>query len=192
MVEITLPIVLQILQTAGILVGIVYYITIMRNSQRNQELTLKAQEQAVETRQAQLFMQLYNAYLTKDFLADFARVSYIFQYENLEDWMKKYSSFVNLADYSTWARIGRFLDGAGILVKKNLIDMNLVDELLREPILYSWENMKKWVYEIREEMKTPEVWANFEYLYNEVRKRHPKTTSFDDLPSTRVVPRPEN
>ncbi len=59
MVEITLPLVLQILQTAGILVGIIYYITIMRNTQktrelslRAQELTLKAQEQAKETRQA--------------------------------------------------------------------------------------------------------------------------------------------
>jgi hypothetical protein len=44
MVEITLPIVLQILQTVGILVGIVYYITIMRNSQRTRELSLQAQE----------------------------------------------------------------------------------------------------------------------------------------------------
>jgi hypothetical protein len=30
-----------------------------RNSQRNRELTLKAQEQALETRQTQLFMQIY-------------------------------------------------------------------------------------------------------------------------------------
>ena len=53
MVDITLPIVLQIVQTAGILVGIVYYIAIMRNNQRTQQMQL-------ETRQAQLFMQLYN------------------------------------------------------------------------------------------------------------------------------------
>jgi hypothetical protein len=65
MVEITLPIVLQIVQTVGILVGIVYYITIMRSQQRtrelaleSQELTRKAQEQTLETRQTQLFMQI--------------------------------------------------------------------------------------------------------------------------------------
>jgi hypothetical protein len=52
MVEITLPIVLQLLQTAGLLVGIVYYITIMRNSQRTQQMQL-------ETRQVQLFMQMH-------------------------------------------------------------------------------------------------------------------------------------
>jgi len=60
MVEITLPIILQILQTIGILVGIVYYITIMRNTQRTRELSLNAQEQALETRQAQMFLQMLN------------------------------------------------------------------------------------------------------------------------------------
>jgi hypothetical protein len=84
MFELTLPIVLQILQTAGILVGIAYYLVIMRNSQktreltlRNQELTLqsqelsrKAQEQAVETRQAQLFMSIFNSWTTKENLKD--------------------------------------------------------------------------------------------------------------------------
>jgi hypothetical protein len=57
MVEITLPIMLQILQTAGILVGIAYYLVIMRNSQKTRELALNAQEKALETRQAQLFIQ---------------------------------------------------------------------------------------------------------------------------------------
>jgi uncharacterized membrane-anchored protein YhcB (DUF1043 family) len=51
--------VLSTLQTIALVVGIAYYLFIMRNSQRNQELTLKAQEQALETRQTQLFMQIY-------------------------------------------------------------------------------------------------------------------------------------
>ena len=59
MVEFTLPIVLQIVQTVGILVGIIYYITIMRNQQRTRELALTAQEHATETRQTEIFMRLY-------------------------------------------------------------------------------------------------------------------------------------
>ena len=38
MMEITLPIVLQILQTLGILVGIIYYLSIMRSNQRTNKL----------------------------------------------------------------------------------------------------------------------------------------------------------
>ena len=58
MVEVTLPIVLQMVQTIALIVGIIYYLTIMRNQQRTRELALKAQEHATETRQTQIFMQL--------------------------------------------------------------------------------------------------------------------------------------
>jgi hypothetical protein len=40
MVEVTIPIVLQVIQTVGILVGIIYYITIMRSNQKTQQLQL--------------------------------------------------------------------------------------------------------------------------------------------------------
>ncbi|MCX6655794.1 MAG: hypothetical protein NTY03_11860, partial [Candidatus Bathyarchaeota archaeon] len=50
----------------GVLVAAVFYILNLRISQKNQELSLKTQElalksqdQTLETRQAQLFMQLY-------------------------------------------------------------------------------------------------------------------------------------
>jgi hypothetical protein len=60
MAEITYQMVLSTIQTVGLLVGIFYYITTMRNAQKtrelalkSQELTRKAQEHAVETRQIQ-------------------------------------------------------------------------------------------------------------------------------------------
>jgi DNA/RNA endonuclease G (NUC1) len=54
MIEMTLPVVLQIIQTAALIVGIVYYLTIMRNQQ-------KAQKTAEETRKIQLLMQVYQS-----------------------------------------------------------------------------------------------------------------------------------
>ena len=65
---------LSTLQTAGILVGIFYYLMVLRNQQknqemslRNQELTLKSQALATETRQAQLFMQLFDRWSDPSF-----------------------------------------------------------------------------------------------------------------------------
>ena len=181
---VTLQMVRDVVAIFGVIAGFTYYVLTVRNSQRTQR-------QQLETRQAQLFMQLYSLYDTKDFMEDYAKVSYIFQYEDLADWQQKYGVHTNLPAYASWARIGRYFDGVGILVKKNMIDVNLVTELLREPVIYSWENMRPWVYEMRDEMDTPEVWENFEYLYEEVRKRHPQTTPYEDLPSTKVVARPE-
>jgi hypothetical protein len=158
----------------GVFMAAVYYVLTLRTNQTNIRHTL-------ETRQAQLFMQLYSVYDTRDFLEDYGKVAYLMEYENLADWEKKYGALKNMSDYTSWARVGRFFDGAGILVKKKLIDIDLVTELLREIIIYSWEKMWPWVVEIREFMNTPEVWENFEYLYDEVRKRHPSTIRHGEM-----------
>ena len=59
MVEITYQMVMSTIQTVSLVVGIIYYITIMRSQQRTREFALNAQEQALETRQTQIFMQIY-------------------------------------------------------------------------------------------------------------------------------------
>ena len=71
MAEITYQMVLSTIQTIALVVGIVYYLTIMRNAQKTRELTLqsqeltrKAQEQSLETREAQLFMQFNSPVLS--------------------------------------------------------------------------------------------------------------------------------
>ena len=50
--QVTFQTIFQFLQTLGILVGVFYYVMTLRYNRRNQELQL-------ETRQAQLFMQVY-------------------------------------------------------------------------------------------------------------------------------------
>ena len=81
MVDVSYQMVLSTLQTIALIVGIFYYLTIMRNQQKtrelslqaqeltleSQELTRKAQEQAVETRQAALFMSIYETFRTPEF-----------------------------------------------------------------------------------------------------------------------------
>ena len=49
----------------------------MRNSQRTQELARKAQEQAVETRQAQLLMNLYETYSSLNFRRQLNTIWYL-------------------------------------------------------------------------------------------------------------------
>ena len=62
MVEITYQMVLSTIQTASLVVGIVYYITIMRNTQRTRELTLKAQEETERARQRDMIIQRSQTY----------------------------------------------------------------------------------------------------------------------------------
>ena len=62
MAEITYQMVLSTLQTVALVVGIIYYITIMRNQQKTRELTLKAQEEVEKSRKRELILQRFQSY----------------------------------------------------------------------------------------------------------------------------------
>jgi len=157
----------------GVLVAALYYIYNVRTNQKTARTTL-------ETRQTQLFMQLFAQYDNRDFMIDYAKIAYEMEYENLTDWLKKYGPNEAREYYASWTRVGRFFDGVGILVRKGLIDVDLVIEELRELILFSWDKMRPWVIEVRAEMKSPHTWENFEYLAEEARGRHGEVISASD------------
>ena len=169
MVELTT--LLGLTQTIAIIIGVIIAVAELRHMRQTRDTEL-------ETRQAQLFTQLFSIYDTRDFLEDYIKATWVFEYEDLSDWEKKYGPSSDIAAHASWLRVGRFFDGVGILLKKNLIDVNLVTELLREPIVYSWEKMRPWVIEARQ-VYNPEIWENFEYLYGEVRIR---TSGRESLP----------
>jgi len=170
----TIQMVSQIAGALGVCIAAIYYIINLKNNQKNMKTTL-------ETRQTQLFMQLFAQYNTKDFMNDFGRVAYQMEYKNLADWQEKYSPMNNLDYWASWSRVGRFFDGVGILVKSGLIDVDLVVEELRELNLYSWDKMSSWVYEIRSVMKSESTWENFEFLAVEARKKHSGVVSLDEV-----------
>ncbi|HUS78799.1 MAG TPA: hypothetical protein VM050_09070 [Patescibacteria group bacterium] len=188
MVEITLSIVLQIVQTIALIIGIVYYITIMRNTQRTrelslraQELTLKAQEQAKETRQAQLLMQIYEAYRDAEFRL-LAEEIINQEWTDYVDFWEKYGAIKNPVAWSRWGSVAAFFNGVGVLLKKELIDIDLVEELISnqafvlwmrmEPILAGWrENVAGVRFGEQASSKKYEPYSGFVYLIKELKKR---------------------
>ena len=162
MVEITLPIILQIVQTVGILVGIAYYLIIMRNSQRNQGLVLRAQEQAVETRQAQLGMQLLNRWSTPDLLK-----SRVFYQNNDFSSFEEYRELWQNPETEMLLRLwGCYCEGIGVLVRENYLDIKIVAGLMGGVVKSDWEKIREHTYRIREITKFPRSWIEWEYLYN--------------------------
>ncbi len=158
----------------GVMVGVVYYIFSVRDTKKSMKTNL-------ETRQAQLFIQLFSHYNTREFVEDYMIVIST-EYSGLEDWYKRYFNKEGEASlFPAWIRVGRFFDGAGILVKKRLIDVELANELLRELVIQSWEAMKLWVYDSRKGTKNEAVWRNFEYLYEEVKKTQPDMITRDEI-----------
>jgi len=177
--------VLSTLQTVGLFVGIVYYLIIMRNSQRTRELTLqsqeltrKAQEQALETRQAQLFMYMYDHWSDPEFINHWDEIQR-WEWTDYDDFSERYGSEVNPERYISFSTIARFFEGVGVLVKRKLVDPTLVDDLMSGNVLRFWEKFGEPMIKIRQ-VRTdyPQYYEHVEYLYSVIKpiveSQHPE------------------
>jgi hypothetical protein len=83
-------------------------------------------------------------------------------------------------DFSTYKReyglseineVGWFFEGVGVLLRRKLINIALVDDLFSSPIKISWEKIKPIAEGERKQFGRPQIWEWFEYLYDEMKKR---------------------
>ncbi len=161
---------LQIVQTIGILVGIVYYITIMRSQQRTREYALNAQEHALETRQTQVFMQIYQQLNSEESYRTYMELMNLEIMDN-EEYLKKYDSSVNPAHFAKRASIWYSYNTIGELLRMGIVEPELLHRLTLGPlVIMMWEKWEHIIRETREREKLPDVWEGFEYLYKEMKK----------------------
>src|SRR4030042_548777 len=114
-------------------------------------------------RQTDLVMRLYSTFGSKEFQDAWTRIESI-EFKNYDEYMRKCGS----GDY---VQCATFFEGIGVLLQKKLIDLNLVDALFSEPLKHAYERMKPIIEGNREQFHSQREFENFEYLYNEMRKR---------------------
>ncbi len=149
-----------------------YYINTLRNTQRNQELALKAQEQALETRQVQMFMNLYQQTFQPSFISAW-RSFMGMEWSNYEE----FNAMGSDSAMAMW-QVSVFFEGLGVIVKENVLHIRLVAELLLEMTRYYWEKMMPVIEMGRKVGEGRPYWyRGSEYLYNELMKyqeEHPE------------------
>jgi hypothetical protein len=161
-----------VVTAASVSVAAIYYAFTLRINMKNQELglrtqelALKAQQQTLETRQAQLFVQLYSQYYNKDFVAAINKLNKM-EYKSYDEFWEKYG---NVESAQVWDLLSHYFEGAGVLVRKGLIDSSLVSDLVSEEFDY-WEWVRPFVMEYRVRTNHPKTCENQEYLYDLLKK----------------------
>jgi hypothetical protein len=158
------------LQTIGILltgltvsIAAIYYTLTLRYTRRNQELQL-------ETRQAQLFMQIYDRFVSREFQLDWRAFLWKYEWDNYDDFMEQTYGVENIEVSSNISSIFHYFEGVGVLVEEGLIDVNLVAKLLSASVIQCWEKVEPYVREQRERFGLPRIFDKTEYLYNEMKR----------------------
>ena len=149
----------------SVIVGVMNSILSSRRAEKNDEQTL-------ETRQAQLYMQIYNRWNSRDLVNAYVHTRYVYQWRDFEDFMSKYHTLTNPEASTNLTMMAYFFEGLGVLVKKGLIDISLIEDLFSQRIIWYWENIAATtVEELRKFTDDPTQYDHIEYLYHEMKHR---------------------
>jgi hypothetical protein len=149
--------------SASIVIAVVYYILQIQHQRRMREIE-------IETRQAQLFMDVFNHFITKEMMRDENEVLFQWKWEDFKDFWEKYGPETNNEAFSKWDSVETYIKGVGVLVKRKLIDPDLVKDLMGTGIILHWEKFGSVIKEIRRRY-WPHAYEWYEDLYNEMKKR---------------------
>lgn len=130
------------------------------------------------TRRAEIWMHLYETFRSKEFARDYCEILYHHSWKNFDDWSEKYGP-KNLEALSLWVSVPAYFEGVGVLIRRKMIDIALVDDMLSSEILLLWEKIEPIVKEQRTRMNRPQLFEWFEYLYKQMKRREHKLSSAD-------------
>jgi len=150
-----IPSITGIVAAVGVIVGVVFTVMELRN--------------LIKQRQTDLLMRLHLAFSTKETVE--AALKYMStEYKDYDDFVEKYGSPLAEGPVQTvFLMMGMFFEGIGILLKRKLVDPDLVNDLFAVEML--WLKWKLLAEGLRKQTGNPHFAEWFEYLYNEMKKR---------------------
>ena len=165
MADITYQMVLSTLQTAGLLVGIFYYITTLRNAEKNRmiDMVSRRAEQANNFDYQMMVRRVGRASL---------------EWNTPEEYYEKYNTEITPEFSVSRAIIQNNLNHWGFLFKEGIIGEEFIDRLYHPwHVINFWETYGVLLLQEREESGVPALFSDFEFLYDAMKKRHPHLSS---------------
>jgi len=145
-----IPSISGIVAALGVIIGVAFTVLQLRD--------------LVETRQTDLVNSLYSSVRTKEYLEAWEKFSTREITTDFLEYRKKYG-FIELNIVLT------LLDQAGVLLRRKLIDVGLVQDFFGPTVVEIWEKYKPLFEEEERRLGRPHIYQAVEYLYNEMKKR---------------------
>ena len=168
------------IQTIGVIVaafsfvvGVANNILTSRRDSRNRELTLKNQELTLETRQAQMFMNIYDKNSSIEFSKAWEKVVFT-PWSTFEEYSKLWED----PEFNDAAMlVVNTYEGIGVLVKEGLLDIKFIALLMSGKVRGYFEKIKPILEDGRKSMDFSRWASETEFLYDELMrylKKHPE------------------
>jgi len=146
--------------SASIVIGVVYYILQIQHQKR--------------MRQTDLLMRIYSTFGSEEFWTALTR-TFNLDFKDYDEFVKKYYStttgFVDSPEIIGMSIVNVMFEEIGVLLNRKLIDLGLVDDLFGYVAIPLWEKIRPAIEGMRKQFQSPRSLQQFEYLYNEMKKR---------------------
>jgi hypothetical protein len=99
------------------------------------------------------------------------------QFDTPQEFIEKYGPKTNSKIYEDFLQVFGLMEGLGVLVRENLINIRIVAHSSYGDVKYVWEKYEPVVKWLREYYSWPRYSVEFEYLYNVMEKyaeKHPE------------------
>jgi hypothetical protein len=144
-----------IVASAGVLIGVIYYI-----------IDIKGQS---KIRQTDLVMRLYATFSSTEFQDAWAKVrNSAIDLERADD-IYDFDKKVGLREVN---QVCLFFEGIGILLQRKLLDTRMVEDLFGGAVARAWRAVGKGVIKARQQLNDPSIYYYFEYLYDRMQKKN--------------------
>jgi len=141
-----------VVASASVVLAAIYYVLQLRHQ--------------TKIRQTDIVMRLYSTFDSLEFLEAWHKIFWMPEFKDYDDFVKKLESKRYIASF-----VLMFYEEVGILLRRKLIDIGLVDDLLGNSVKQIWEKVRTPMEYVRKIGIDPRAYENFEYLYNEIKKR---------------------
>ena len=144
-----------VVASASIMLAAVYYVLQIRHQTR--------------IRKTDLLTRLLSIYGSREHTEALMRVLAL-EFRDYNDFVRKYGPIPSLnPDTVAFRMISMFAEELGMLLRRGLIDPDMAYSVFSVGIL--WEKLKPIVEGVRKHFDEPRLFEDFEYLYNEMKKR---------------------
>jgi hypothetical protein len=181
-------------QTIGIVVtaisvslAAIYYTFTLRINMKTQQLALKSQEQTLETRQTQFFMQIYIKYLEDDLFGKNYWILMKREWDTPADYFQKFGTIPEKeTDGGDLNKMMTFYEGVAVLVGRRMIDVGLVYELMPTNVTTFWAKFEPVILYLRANRGTPNLYVLVEGLSKRitdyaVKRGDPVVTQYNPI-----------
>jgi hypothetical protein len=126
---------------------------------------------ANKSRQAGLYMQLWNNFRNPQFFRSFNEIMYYYTWTDYVDYNQKYGVLNNIDTSTKISSIFLLFENIGGLVRQNLLDIKVIRDQAGDAYPPLWEKYYPVIVEDRKSFNSPRLWNDAEYLYNRLTRR---------------------